>query len=84
LQNSELDDVYTFYPTGRSKVYYGLVNPLPLSYLEEEYKFFPLTSEVAIQHYDVQPIRKVEFIGNTMTWTHIKNNVTYVSYFQKI
>lgn len=84
LQPSELDDVFTFYPTGRSKVYYGTVNPLPLSYLEEEYKFFPATSELAIQHYDVQPIRKVEFGVNTMTWSHTKNGFIYTRYFERL
>lgn len=83
LQPSELDDVFIFYPNAKWKVSFGLQNPQTTA--EEEFRFNAQTSEIAIQHYDIQPIRKVEFISPTiMTWTYTKNGSIYTRYFEKL
>ncbi len=83
LQPSELDDIFTFYPFARWKVTYGVLNPKAT--VEEEFKFDSPKSEIAIQHYDLQPVRKVEFTSPTvMTWTYTKNGSIYTRYFEKL
>lgn len=82
LQPSELDDTFTFYPYAKWKVDYGTLNPQPTD--TEDIRFNSATSEIAIQPYDLQPVRKVEFTSpTTMTWSYTKNGSIYTRYFEK-